>query len=227
MTHLLLAVLTVAGTPLQRGARLYEVHCSSCHGVALQGSPNAPPLLGVSAGYVDFELRTGRMPAAVPWLQSMQKNPVFSGAQIRSIVRYVVAAGHGDPRLPSVTKGNIERGRALFAENCAQCHGVTAHGASVGYGIVAPSLMRSQPEQIAEAIRSGPSQMPRFGTDVLRDRDIDDIAGYIGFLQRDRGAYNPGGLQLANIGPVAEGFVAWIFGLGLLVLFVRMIGSTQ
>lgn len=227
MMHLLLAALALTSMPAQRGATLFEVHCSSCHGVALQGSANAPPLLGVSAGYVDFELRTGRMPAAVPWLQSVQKKPIFSSGQIQSVVRYVVAAGHGDPHLPRVAQGSIKRGRAVFAENCAQCHGVTAQGASVGYAVVAPSLMHVQPEQIAEAIRSGPSQMPKFGTDVLRNREIDDVASYIGFLQKNRRAYNPGGLQLANIGPVAEGFVAWVFGLGLLVLFVRIIGSTQ
>lgn len=227
MMHLLLAALLSSGSPAQRGAALFQVHCSSCHGLILQGSGNGPPLLGVSAGYVDFELRTGRMPAPVPWLQVLPKKPAFSDAQIRSMVTYVVSAGHGDPRLPQVEPGNIKRGRALFAENCAQCHGVSAQGASAGYAIVAPSLMDVKPEQIAEAIRSGPLQMPKFGTDVLRTSDVNDIIRYIVFLQTDRRAYNPGGLQLANIGPVAEGFVAWVIGLGFLVLFVRMVGSTD
>ena len=39
------------------------------------------------------------------------------------------------------------------------------------------------------------------------------------------GAPNAGGLSLAHAGPVGEGFVAWLFGLGALVLFVRCIGT--
>ncbi|MDQ6930834.1 MAG: c-type cytochrome [Candidatus Eremiobacteraeota bacterium] len=230
MIHLLLAVLAMTATPgstSAQGPALFNVRCSSCHGLALQGSPNGPPLVGISADHVDFALRTGRMPAAVPGLQSLQKQPLFDDGQIRSIVRYVVSAGHGDSRLPQVAPGNIGRGRAVFAQSCQACHGVTAEGASVGYAIVAPSLMNAQSEQIAEAVRIGPGQMPKFGTDVLSARDVDDIVSYIVFLQTRRNAYNPGGLQLANIGPVAEGFVAWAFGLGLLVLFVRKIGSTD
>ena len=34
--------------------------------------------------------------------------------------------------------------------------------------------------QVAEAIRAGPGVMPRFGHDVLSERNIDDIASYIG-----------------------------------------------
>ena len=47
------------------GPQLYQNGCSSCHGVALQGTPGvAPSLIGVGAGPVDFYLSTGRMPLA-------------------------------------------------------------------------------------------------------------------------------------------------------------------
>ena len=56
-------------------------------------------------------------------------------------------------------------------------------------------------------------------------RDVDDLAWYVNYLQTQPN--NPGGLALANIGPVAEGFVAWVFGIGLLVLLVRQISRAD
>ncbi len=70
--------------------------------------------------------------------------------------------------------------------------------------------------------------MPRFGPDVLSDEDIDDIAGYVNVVQTHGNmpdGPNAGGFSLAHVGPVAEGFIAWLCGLGALVLFIRRIGT--
>ncbi|HEV7178531.1 MAG TPA: c-type cytochrome [Candidatus Baltobacteraceae bacterium] len=228
----LLAAVSVVAAPAataqqNQGKLLFENRCTSCHGLYLQGSPDGPPLIGKSAAAVDFMLRTGRMPAAVAWEQTIAQKPQFDDERIRAIVAYVVFAGHGNPALPNPLPGNVAGGRALFAENCQSCHGITGHGASVGYAQVAPSLMSAAPEQIAEAVRIGPGVMPTFGTDVIAPSELDDIVSYVGMLQNRSRANNPGGLQLANIGPVAEGFVAWFFGIGLLVLLCRRIGTTD
>ena len=259
MIHLMLAAALHLASAKSSGQSLYELKCSSCHGMVLQGSPAGPPLIGTSAAYVDFMLQTGRMPAAIPGVQALPQAPQMSQGDIRAIVSYVTstsrgkaplplpaqgrshftqvniraivrdvaANAHDSQQLPQLANGNIEHGRAVFAENCEQCHGVSAHGGSVGYAIVAPSLMQTHPEQIAEAVRSGPGEMPRFGADVISASSLDDVVSYVQFLQHDKATYNPGGLQLANIGPVAEGFVAWVFGVGILLLFVRRIGSTD
>lgn len=221
----LLAVCARAATGA--GEKLYDTNCSSCHGVHLVGSAAAPPLFGKSAADVDFMLRTGRMPAAVTGPQQLEHAPKLDDAQIRSLVAYVTAVGGGNAAIPVVAAGNAARGRDLFAQNCQACHGVTAHGASVGSSEVAPSLMSVAPRQIAEAVRIGPGVMPPFGTDVVKRRDLNDIVAYVALLQRQSYANNPGGLQLANIGPVAEGFVGWVFGIGLLALLCRRIGTTD
>ncbi|MGH8164897.1 MAG: c-type cytochrome, partial [Rhodanobacteraceae bacterium] len=50
----ILAAGTARASALRtEGQALFEVHCSSCHGLQLQGSADGPPLFGASAGYVD------------------------------------------------------------------------------------------------------------------------------------------------------------------------------
>ena len=214
---------------LREGMHLFNTHCSSCHGMHLQGSAQGPPLIGIDVQDVDFELRTGRMPAAVPFEQEMHKLPFFPPRQVRDIVAYVMANSDGNKVLPSVTlhsdDESIKTGREVYEENCEQCHAATGHGNSVDYSDVAPSLMDSTPQDLADAVRYGPDVMPRFGPNVIDQRHLDDLASYVWYLQH--GKYNPGGLQLANWGPVSEGFIVWTFGIGLLVLLARRIGSVE
>lgn len=224
MVFVLAAALLSGNT--QAGHLLFDVHCSSCHGLQLQGSAQGPPLLDASAARVDFMLRTGRMPALVPWEEEFHKSRPFSHAQIALLVKYVMSRSHGNPQLPSLRlPGNLERGREIYAENCEQCHAATGRGDSVGYAEAAPSLMQASPIVIAEAMRTGPSVMPRFGKHVIDRRGVDDVITYIGWLKRSR--YNAGGLGLGNWGPASEGFIVWFAGIGLLLLLVRRIGTTD
>ncbi|HEY3676406.1 MAG TPA: c-type cytochrome [Candidatus Tumulicola sp.] len=211
--------------PLSEGQRVYAQRCGSCHALSLRGTADGPPLTGVGAAYTDFMLRTGRMPAAVPTGQPLSQRALLDDARIRAVVAYVTHAGGGDPALPIVGHGDPVRGRTVFVQNCQACHGISGRGASVGYAEVAPSLLVATPEEIAEAVRVGPGVMPRFGRDVIEDSGVNDVVAYVGLL-RDRDArIGPGGLQLGEIGPVAEGFVGWVFGLGALVLLCRWLGT--
>lgn len=223
-----LYVLHASPSDVREGERLFNTHCTSCHGAVLQGTAQGPPLIGVDARDVDFELRTGRMPAAVPFQQEMHKLPFFPPDQVRDIVSYVMSKSNGDKVLPTVRlrsdDESLKSGREVFEANCQQCHSATGHGDSVGYANVAPSLMDSTPQDLADAVRYGPDVMPQFGPQVIDQRHLDDLASYVWYLQHAQ--YNPGGLQLANWGPVSEGFIAWTVGIGLLVLLVRRIGST-
>jgi quinol---cytochrome-c reductase cytochrome c subunit len=223
-----LYVLHAGQSDVREGERLFNTHCTSCHGAVLQGTAQGPPLIGIDVQAVDFELRTGRMPAAVPFQQEMHKLPFFPPDQVRDIVSYVMSKSNGNKVLPSVKlrsdDESLRAGREVFEANCQQCHSATAHGDAVGYADVAPSLMDSTPQDLADAVRYGPDVMPQFGPQVIDQRHLDDLASYVWYLQHAQ--YNPGGLQLANWGPVSEGFIAWTVGMGLLVLLVRRIGST-
>jgi ubiquinol-cytochrome c reductase cytochrome c subunit len=212
------------------GAMLYATYCSSCHGSRAEGTRVGPSLIGASAARVHFMLDSGRMPAAAPDVNEIPRVPRFTYAQIDQIVAYVLSLSpqHPSARLPIITAGNVVRGAALFAENCAQCHGALGDGASVGGANVAPDLATASVFQIAEAVRAGPGIMPRFDRNALSDRDVNDIAYFVNFVEThadDPNGANAGGFPLAHLGPVAEGFIAWVFGLGALVLFIRSIGE--
>jgi ubiquinol-cytochrome c reductase cytochrome c subunit len=206
------------------GAELYLQSCASCHGKEGSGTQYAPSLIGVGAASVDFQLSTGRMPfAGQPGGQAKRKPVAFSAEQIEALVEHVVGLS-GDqpsgPQIPDVTLSEdlLSRGQEIFTGNCAPCHGATGNGGAVGGGALAPSLDQSTPVQTVEAMLSGPGQMPVF---PLADEDLDAVATYVDYLQR---APNPGGLSIGGIGPVPEGFVGWVVGMGLLLVVVILVG---
>ncbi len=231
VTCVLLSLMFDAGgaqgaAATQDGKALYELRCSSCHGLQLQGTVDAPPLVQAGDASVDLWLSTGRMPAALPHGQQVHKPPQFSQAQIADIVAYVHSHSLGGPPIPRIAgSGDLVRGRAIYMAKCAACHGAAAQGGSVGYGWVAPALDDVTPVQIAEAIRTGPSVMPQFGPGVLSDQDVSDIIRYVDSLKTDSPNY--GGAPLADMGPVAEGLAGWVFGIGSLLLIARLIGSKR
>jgi ubiquinol-cytochrome c reductase cytochrome c subunit len=196
-------------TPHGDGRATYEQYCASCHGVDLRGGTNAPTLLGVGAASVDFFVTTGRMPAAVPWLEVGHRGqqPYLTPEQQDAVVRYVASAAPGPPIPIVVTDGDPVRGRALFEQNCMHCHGVDAQGGAIGRGDWAPALDRATVTQVAEAIRIGPGEMPRFGPQQIDAASLDDIATYL-TARRDTAEFT--GLPLRAGGAVPEGLYGWL-----------------
>jgi ubiquinol-cytochrome c reductase cytochrome c subunit len=203
------------------GEELYLTSCVSCHGVDGKGTDNGPSLEASGAAAADFMLRTGRMPLAAPAVQAPQKPVAYDDLQIRQLVAYVASLGTG-PAIPSVdpSAGDLAEGSDLYLSNCAACHNSSGIGGALSYGNHAPSLLSVEPTQIAEAMRIGPGQMPVFGPDTISDEQVDSIVRYVQYLQEPE---HPGGLRLGGAGPVPEGFVAWLVGLGVLLLFARWI----
>jgi ubiquinol-cytochrome c reductase cytochrome c subunit len=62
--------------------------------------------------------------------------------------------------------------------------------------------------------------MPVFGPGQISDEELDAIAAYLVYLREDAA---PGGLTVGGSGPVVEGYVAWLVGMGLLLLAARRI----
>jgi ubiquinol-cytochrome c reductase cytochrome c subunit len=205
------------------GAALYAASCASCHGVRGEGTPNGPALTNVGAAAVDFMLRTGRMPLSAPNQPARRGRPVFDDPQIQGLVGYVSSFGPG-PSIPPVDVSDgtdLAAGRAQYVATCAACHGAGGSGDAVGGGAIAPALLDTAPQQVGEAIRIGPGQMPAFSSDQVSDAELSQIAAYLQFLRTP--AASPGGEAVGGVGPVAEGFVGWIVYLGGLLLVTRWI----
>ena len=217
------ATASAASTSQQdvaRGKFLFEQSCSSCHGIAAQGTPGvAPSLIGAGAAAVDFQMSTGRMPAKEVGPEQDRRRVTFSGQDIYDISSYVASLG-GGPSIPasqqvSSAGANVGLGQELFTANCAACHNFVGAGGALTYGKYAPDLNQSTPVQIYEAMQTGPEAMPVFNDSTITPQQKRDIVAYI---TQTRAEPNPGGFSLGRIGPVTEGLVGWIGGIGLLIL---------
>lgn len=205
---------------VERGEALYEVGCQVCHGPAGGGVEPWPSILEAGEAAADFQLRTGRMPhTGGPNEQALPKPPAYDEQEIRDLVAFVGSISDG-PEIPDVEPNDVllQRGYELFAVNCAPCHGSTGNGGAVGAGAIAWPIAGAEPRIVGEAMLSGPGQMPVFD---LPPEEIDAVATYVRYLGS---APDPGGFAIGGIGPVPEGFVAWLAGMGALVVIVVLVG---
>jgi quinol---cytochrome-c reductase cytochrome c subunit len=203
-----------------RGRALYLTGCSSCHGANGEGTDQAPDLRGVGAAAADFQLTTGRMPATSPG-QPVTKRSPYTRREIKDLVAYVASLGPGPPIPDVVTPpGDLQEGAQLYLDTCAACHSASGNGGALSLGQDAPTLHDSTPVQVAEAVRTGPGQMPVFGPETLTRKQVNSIVRYVEYLKKPE---NPGGFSLGLVGPITEGLVAILIGLGALMLVSRWI----
>ncbi|SDJ13380.1 menaquinol-cytochrome c reductase cytochrome c1 subunit precursor [Frankineae bacterium MT45] len=208
------------------GQALYETSCITCHGGNLQGiKDRGPSLAGVGGAAVYFQVSTGRMPAADQSAENLRKTAKFDEQQTEQLAAFVQSIAGG----PEVPQGNLvlgddklAQGGELFRLNCASCHGSTGKGAPLSAGAVAPGLNDATDTQIYTAMLTGPENMPVFGDNQLTPDQKKAIVTYVISLQKEA---DPGGSGIDRIGPVSEGLVLWVAGVGALVIAVLWIGA--
>ena len=175
--------------------------CTSCH--LDQGRrANAAPLVGVFARYPRF---IDRAAAVVPledrvnycFTRSLAGSRLPNDSrEMQDIIAYLAhisrdvpvgqhVPGEGMPRMPTLA-GDATRGRTLFSDGCARCHG--ADGAGVG---PAPALWgprsfsigasMARTERAASFIRHN---MPLDRPGTLSDQDAYDVAAFITAMAR-------------------------------------------
>jgi ubiquinol-cytochrome c reductase cytochrome c subunit len=209
---------------IARGEELYRTGCVSCHGpdgAGLEG----PDIRDAGAAGAHFYLTSGRMPMADDSGQATRKEPAYDPDEIEALVAYVATLGDGPP-IPDIdpASADLQAGGEIFRQNCAACHQAAGAGGALSYGRHAPSLVPPTPVQVAAAIRIGPGEMPVFGPDQLSDEEVEQIVRYVEFLQEGD---DPGGFSLGRIGPVPEGLVAIVVGLGAATLGAFWVGRRK
>ena len=132
------------------GGSLYRDNCAGCHGYAGKGGVGVPLSLEgfqstVSDRYLFHTIRNGRPGRVMPAFKQ------FSDAQIKAIVKHLrtFAKAKAVKFNSKPIRGNVKKGKVLYAKNCAACHGVNGEGGT-GTGvtfsrprnlpIIAPSL---------------------------------------------------------------------------------------
>ena len=114
---------------------LFGDNCAGCHGTDLAGAPGFPSLIDNAwlwGGDSDTIMETLRVGINAPHpetrfaqMLAFGRDGLLSRAQIRTVVDYVqTLSGMQTDLAPA----RLEEGAAIFAENCASCHGETGIG---------------------------------------------------------------------------------------------------
>jgi mono/diheme cytochrome c family protein len=134
------------------GAELFAANCSTCHATTIPTAASLPDA-------VDAIARGGAHENMPVW------GEILTDEQIGALVAYVQAAAEG---------GDLASGGALFAQNCASCHGDLGEGgvnpARAG-DIIAPistaEYLRTRDDRTLQAIVS--QGQPNFGMSPFGD----------------------------------------------------------
>lgn len=205
---------TTLSAAAQEGKALYNTSCITCHGQNAQGvDGRGPSLIGVGSASVEFQVTSGRMPAARQEAQINRKPAKFSDDQARQIGQYIQELG-GGPEMPDGTDfrtgGNVATGGELFRVNCSSCHAFSAGGGALSSGKYAPSLKPATDRELYAAMLTGPQNMPVFGDNQLTPEEKRDIIAYVQQLKKDQ---DPGGWGLGRYGPAPEALAVFLFGI--------------
>ncbi len=223
-----------------KGRELFLVGCAFCHGQNGEGQRQAregmvigPPLIGVGAAAVDFQVGTGRMPMAQPGAQAERKPKAYNEEEIAQLAAYVASLGPG-PAIPDPEDYSLEgltdeereeaitRGGQIFLTNCTACHNFEGSGGAMPRGGYAPKIRGVDPRYMYEAMLTGPQAMDTFSNGNLSPEEKRDVIAYLVSLENQP---DYGGFGLGGMGPVSEGLYAWVVGIGACVGFAVWIAA--
>jgi len=179
------------------GARLYDLHCSACHGDLGKGGVGVPLALkdfleSVDDDYLKLTIRVGRPGRVMPAFWYLQDDEIQ--AIVDNIRNWMWSKRPEFSDVP--VAGDPQRGAKLYGKFCAECHGPDGEGGE-GTGlsfsrprdlpILAPALNNpgflaaSSDQMMKRTLMKGRSTTPMgsFLDKGLDERDIDDIVAYI------------------------------------------------
>jgi len=177
--------------PEPDGPELFQQYCASCHDTGLESRWDKTFARFVPAirnpAFLQTEddeclaenIREGRPGTRMPgW---GPKAGGLSDAEIEALVAYLRGKTPALPLPPAPARGSAQRGRTLYNQQCAGCHGPD------GKGLVAPALANAVFQKsatdafIAQTIRLGRQNtpMPSFARAGLGESEIGDLLAHI------------------------------------------------
>jgi cytochrome c oxidase cbb3-type subunit 3 len=125
----LLAVATVAGRVA------FAENCQACHGAGGSGRPGGFPALAGDAWIwggsleaiqqtITYGIRSSHPDTRISQMPRFGADALLQPAEIDAVTDFVMTLYH--PGAPA--KGDVAKGAAIFAEQCASCHGEKGEG---------------------------------------------------------------------------------------------------
>ncbi len=188
------------------GGSIFAGECAGCHGAQGEGALEGPSLRSVLDDQAALAGVAEIVREGYGEMDSFKNE--LTEDQIKAVANYVVSTFG--------TSGDVPEGGVLFRLNCAGCHGASARGGALIYSEDnAPSLLDVATPEISAAVRSGPSTMPAYNEGALTDAQVASISAYVASIQAPP---QPGGYEMTYHGPVSEGLIAIVGGLGAAIL---------
>jgi ubiquinol-cytochrome c reductase cytochrome c subunit len=212
-----------AADSFRRGETLYSVNCAGCHGGDGRGGETvgglpAPPLAGVdrvTVAYMRMVMDTGRMPPAGDPRDNRIRRVALTVQERDDILRWTTETFDLDGDVEEPPHGDVADGLRVYAANCASCHGASGAGGVAGGGAWTPRVNDVSAQTIADAVRTGPFQMPRFDAEQITEEELGSIAAFLEEVQEEGGTL----LFPGELNPVfASGFGAGLAAVIVLAL---------
>jgi mono/diheme cytochrome c family protein len=156
------------------GKRLYNNHCSSCHGPKKTGgigpSLNSDSFLSLSSDeFLYTTIIRGRANTAMPsWSR-------FNSTEIYSLIRELQPFRRriDQNKITNIIPARVVKGRDVYHYNCSRCHGEEGNG-GIGPAILKNDFLQSASDTfIKGTIKSGRSHTPMFSALGDEDKIID------------------------------------------------------
>lgn len=170
------------------GQALYAEQCAMCHGengeqavaTAYGGSIvlNSVEYLGQQDDAAIIVKIAVGVPPAMPAYGPDSGGPL-SWAQVRNVVAFI--RSWAPQAIPAPSDGDVSQGAALYADNCAACHGSQGQGGGVAVrAINSPDYLTAITDEVLDQlIREGTAGMPGFAGKLSDDQ----IALLIAFMR--------------------------------------------